>query len=285
MDIQAYIESGILEAYLLGMLSADEQTEVQTQLSKYKELQAELDHIASTLQQLDKQELSSPPARLKDKVWNAIASENNTNVHIGEGFVTPPRSEKKESHTIPLQPKPAAISMGRAAVWVAILVSAATNFILLGQRNKARNELTQTIAKTDSLLTAQHKLFVLAEERKHSADMLADSNVSTVVLKTMKPGHPMAVTVFWNKQSGDAYVAIDKLPMPPQGMQYQVWVMQNGKLNNAGILSNDLIASAGMDKLTNKVMEGEAFAVSLEKVGGSPNPDMNNLYVMGKVNS
>jgi anti-sigma-K factor RskA len=35
-------------------------------------------------------------------------------------------------------------------------------------------------------------------------------------------------------------------------------------------------------KINVKVTSGEAFAISLEKEGGSPVPTMQNIYVMGK---
>jgi len=92
----------------------------------------------------------------------------------------------------------------------------------------------------------------------------------------------MAATIYWSKDKGEAYLAVDKLPEPPKGMQYQLWVIQGGKPVDMGVLPNSLIAASSMQKVSKQVMSGEAFAISLEKEGGSPVPTMENIYVMGK---
>jgi anti-sigma-K factor RskA len=281
VDIKTYIESGILEAYLLGKLSNVEAQVVEMHLTMHEELRAESDKIAQCIEALDRKEAQTPPPSLRKKIEEALFQTNDKKILPNE----PLRVNSNSPMAIALPPATPKISLGRAAVWAAFLVSVISNFVLLGQRNKINEQLAQNQAKTDSLLQYQHNLFAMAEEHKHSAEMLADTNISAVVLKTTIPGHPMAVTVYWNKQNGDAFIAVDKLPMPPKGMQYQVWVMQKGKMNNVGMLNNELIAGVGMDKLENKVIEAEAFAVSLQQVGGSVEPDMKNLYVMGKVNS
>jgi anti-sigma-K factor RskA len=106
--------------------------------------------------------------------------------------------------------------------------------------------------------------------------------MQTVVMHTMKKGHPMAAMVYWSKAKGEAYVSAAALPMPPKGMQYQVWVMQDGKPVDIGVLPTDMSGTPAMQKVNKPVMYGDAFAITLEKEGGSPTPTMENIYVMGK---
>ena len=50
VDVKAYIESGILEAYVLDALSPSERVEVETHISQHPELAAEVAEIESAMQ-------------------------------------------------------------------------------------------------------------------------------------------------------------------------------------------------------------------------------------------
>ncbi len=66
-------------------------------------------------------------------------------------------------------------------------------------------------------------------------------------------------------------------------MQYQLWAIQGGKPVDMGVLPNGIANTPEMQKVTMVITNSEAFAISLEKEGGSPTPTMENIYVMGKV--
>jgi anti-sigma-K factor RskA len=97
------------------------------------------------------------------------------------------------------------------------------------------------------------------------------------------PAHPgMEAKVYWNKQTKQAMVAIDTLPMNPQGMQYELWA-----INDKGTPVAEGVFDAGTKDmlLMKQVDNATAFAVTLEKQGGVDSPTMSQMYVMGKVNS
>ena len=50
-DLKAYIESGILESYLLGFATEAESLEIQSLLEEFPELQLEMEEIAATMEQ------------------------------------------------------------------------------------------------------------------------------------------------------------------------------------------------------------------------------------------
>ncbi|MES2765785.1 MAG: anti-sigma factor, partial [Bacteroidota bacterium] len=71
----------------------------------------------------------------------------------------------------------------------------------------------------------------------------------------------------------------DKLPPPPPGQQYQLWAIKGGKPVNEGVFEVD---SAAIHKMPT-VAEPEAFAVTIEPMGGSENPTMENMMWFGKL--
>ena len=137
--------------------------------------------------------------------------------------------------------------------------------------------------KVNTLSADQAKNKGTLERYQHEADMMADPDMKPIVMQTTQKDHPMAATIYWSKNKAEAYVSVQKLPMPPAGKQYQLWAIAGGKPVSLGVLRNEMIGTNGMEKVNQAVADGQAFAISLEKEGGSPTPTMDQIFVMGKV--
>ena len=87
-----------------------------------------------------------------------------------------------------------------------------------------------------------------------------------------------AATVYWDTRSKDVYVYTNKLPQAPAGKQYQLWAIVDGKPVDAGLLGN----CDGVCKMKN-IPAAQAFAITLEDTGGSKEPHLDQLFVIGKV--
>ncbi len=274
MNTSEYIGSGILEAYILGALSRKEAQQVEADIAKYPDLAQELADIEATMFDFATRHSVEPPPGANEKIWAALQFGSSAN---SDGGRVGPK-------VIPFQPeyrKPGRWKF--AAVWIALAGSMALNAAMWmrGQNNK--RDMLALNGKVYILEHDQKELAGLVSKYKENKAMMADTGMQTIVMHTMLPGHPMAATLYWSKQKGHAYVSIDGLPTPPKGMQYQLWVMQNGKPVDMGVLPNEMANTPGMQKIDRTVTDGQAFAISLEKEGGSPTPTMQNIYVMGKV--
>jgi len=280
VNIQEYIESGILEAYILGALTPDEEALVEANIAKIPELADELLAIEAAMQRFAATLAKEPPPGLQDQIWDSIQA-GNTGKKDGEG---------KKARVIPLQPETAKRPMGwaYAAGLIALIGSVALNLYFFAQdrHTNARNftlnkENLNLTWKVDTLEKQQDTLLQLVGNFRKEKNMMADTGMQTIVMHTVKPGHAMAATVYWSKNEGIAYVTVDGMPLPPRGMQYQLWVMQDGQPVDMGVISNDLPNTPIMQKIAKSVNSGQAFAISLEREGGSPTPTMTNIFVMG----
>lgn len=84
--------------------------------------------------------------------------------------------------------------------------------------------------------------------------------------------------VFWNKNTNAVFISVDNLPEPPHGHQYQLWAIKPGEAPiDAGIFDHNLL----VQEL--KVIKGNvaAFAVTLEKEGGTPIATVEKTFVKG----
>ena len=73
-------------------------------------------------------------------------------------------------------------------------------------------------------------------------------------------------------RAGGAVLAVHRLPPPPAGKRYEVWVIAGGRAVPAGWLGGSLTA------LTRPVPAGAAVAVSIEPRGGSRRPTGRLLF-------
>lgn len=278
MNIKEYIESGILEAYVLGALTEEERTEVEANVSMYPELAGELEAIERTMLQLAEEQAVTPPGFMLERIWIDLNKDNPAVVNDAPGQQQP--QAEPQPKTIPLAPQaPAKPSWQRAAVWAAVLVSVLTNFVLLSQRNNSRQQQEVLTAKIDSLNSSQQALAATLTAYKKEMDILAAPGMQTVVMRK-EGNNSMAGMVYWSKEKGETYLALHNMPMPPKGKQYQLWVIQDGKPVDMGVISNDMIVKDGMmQKIPMSVLSGQAFAISLEKEGGNPTP--TEVYMVG----
>lgn len=280
MNIKDYIESGILEAYVLGALPAEERAELEANILLYPELAEEIANIEMAMQHFSEANAQEPPLFMQEQIWSAIKNDEPAIRNSDDSIDS---DTPKVVPFTPVASRP--VTWQWAAAVIFLLASLTGNIILLNQRNTLKE---QQVALQKNIDTIQQKQALLAqklEQNEKLSDMMADPSMQTVVMHSMQKGHPMAATVYWSKDKGEAFLAIQKLPMPPKGMQYQMWVLQGGKPVDLGVLPNQMVESENMEKLPKQVMEGEAFAISLEKEGGSPTPTMENIYVLGKVAS
>lgn len=269
MNIKEYIESGILEAYVLGALTEGERAAVEADMVMYPELAQEIAAIEAAMQSFAEANAEEPPAHMQQQIWNAIQQQSAPQ-SVPEP--QPAQEAKPQTKVVEFAPPvaPARPTWQRAAVWAAVGVSVLTNFMLLSQRNKTKEEIAQMTSQMDSLKASQQQ--VLAEYKK-GRDMLVDTSMKTVVMRSMQPGKEMTGMMFWSKVTGESYLTIHAMPMPEKGKQYQLWVIQDGKPVSMGVIDNNLVANAGMMyKIPMQVKGGQAFAISLEKEGGNPTP-------------
>jgi anti-sigma-K factor RskA len=267
VNLNDYISSGILEAYVLGALSSEERVEVAAMVDRYPEVAAEVRELERTLYRYCEAFAVTPPADLSNKIWNSISGEADT---------------AARGKTMPLLPAKAQTTFQwRNAAAVAVLIgSLAVNYMFWNNSQHEKQNALALQEQLNKMQTDQKQMADLLANYQNSKAMMADTAVQTIVMHTMVKGHPMAATMYWSKDKGDAFVALDALPAPPKGMQYQLWVIQNGKPVSMGMLPDNMANTPLMQKINMQVTNAEAFAISLEKRGGNPTP--TTVYVLGK---
>lgn len=76
MDVQTFLASGLLEAYVLNQCSAEERATVEAMLQQHPQLREEMNRIELALEQFAQANAVPPPAGLRDKILQEIAQHS-----------------------------------------------------------------------------------------------------------------------------------------------------------------------------------------------------------------
>ncbi len=274
MNIQEYISSGILELYVTGAASPDERKEVERYALEYPEIKAELDAIEDALNLYATSNGVQPPSHLKNKILGDVAGKTSD---IGESENTIVRSLNINSAS-----KTSNYFYLAIAASVLVLISVGSFFLTRSDSDSVRKYQIQEgmlslIQKKDSILN--DSLATLTASYKQAMNdmaILKDPAYKMVELKGLKPAPDAKVMVCWSASKKKVYIEVDKLPATPKGMQYQLWAIVDGKPVSEGMLG----PGGGLHHMPD-VENAQAFAITLEKEGGSTTPTMDAMYVMG----
>jgi anti-sigma-K factor RskA len=283
VDIQAYIQSGIIETYVLGLASKEEIAELEATAISHPEVQQAIDEFSDALEQQAFQNAVTPPAELKQKIAQAIAvsEESNNEKKIiqlppatdGDGYSQTKTISIRNNSSVGYWKYVAAASI------ILFIASAAYNFYLYNQFSE-KKEQYQALLLDRNQLQANNQLFqTQIKEFQSAAGMMADPTIAMIKLPGIKGKESNMATVFWDTKTKDVYVMANKLPAPIANKQYQLWAIVDGKPVDAGVMDPSCTSICKMKNIPS----AQAFAITLEAAGGSASPSMEQMFVMGKV--
>lgn len=259
MDVKNYIESGILELYVMGKLSETETREVAQNIAQYPEIKAEVDAIEAAIEEyaLLHQIQPSPGgfAAIQQKINN-----NNSSTH----------------------------SKSSSSLWSvigAILAVLGTIAIILfwNGRNTHRLQMANMQSQLDTcqqnLNLSQNQIASLRD----SVNLL--QGVQTIYMDGNSPGTnkaPRAIAAIeWNENTGEFSVNPLSLPPTRSDKDYQLWAIVDGQPVDMLVFNTD--ADPNAKTTIAFTSRPTAFAVTLEPKGGSPSPTLSEMYVLGAV--
>jgi anti-sigma-K factor RskA len=272
VDIKAYIQSGIIESYVLGLSSTEEIAEVERLRSQFVEIDSAIDDFSVALEEKAFENAVTPPDDIKAKIIGAIRKQENFRV-----INAPRRVIEQDALVVPINYMVVWRRVAAAAV-ILFIVSAALNFYLYNEYSSGNDNFQALLSERETLQANNAVYQTQLKEWQSAASMMADTAMATVKMRSTK-GRDDAATVFWNTRNKDVYIMVNKLPEPRSGKQYQLWALVDGKPVDAGVLDPSCTSVCKMKNIP----KAEAFAITLEKEGGNSTPNLKALFVMGEI--
>jgi anti-sigma-K factor RskA len=276
-DIKAYIETGILELYVLGDVSREEKLQVEEMAEKYPEVKAELAAIERSLEAYALENAIEPPEHLRDKVLNSLVTNfaNDTNFPTRE--ITHDDNEDVKDNVVVFK---SSGNFYKYAFAASILALIASVFGLISL-SKQLNESQQVIA---SLQVKNTSFANNVKYMENEISVLHDPEVKVLKLQGMPKAPGSQLTVAWSPRKKKVMINLEdmKLAVNDKAHQYQLWAIVGGKPVDLGVFDASKTDTTGMKEMK-PVANAVMFAVTVEPRGGSVNPTMDQMVVATKI--
>jgi len=218
---------------------------------------------------------------MKSRILAAIDMEKDSTENSGLN-VDPPIA-----HIPPREPaRVVALSSWQrylaAAAVVLLLISTGFNFYFFNKYRSYNRLYNQVVAQQQQIAQNNQVLQAKVLDYEKTLTSMSDPKMAIVKMPAVakSPDPNSQTTIYWDTVSKDVYLSVNELPAAPAQQQYQLWAIVDGKPVDAGVF--DLAAGPSLVKMK-KIPKAQAFAITLEKRGGSPTPTMEKMFVFGKV--
>lgn len=279
MNIQEYISSGIIEAYVLGLATREEMAEFEKLCAVYPELRKARTEFEISLEETAIRNAAVPAKSLKSKIFADIEIEAYDQQTLRE-------NEEEAIAETPIEEVPVLGMSYRKYMNVAAIIllvgSIALNLYFFAQYRSYSNRYNELLAAQTELANNNKSLQTTLRKYEQDLSMMKDPDMMMVKMAgtnvQTSPDPSSMAMVYYNTRSNQVYLMVSHLPQPGPDKQYQLWAIIDGKPVDAGVFTPGKTAMVPMKSIRG----AQAFAITLEKPGGSPTPE-GPMYVLGKV--
>lgn len=274
MNIKEWINSGIIESYVMDELSDAEAREVEEMADRYPEVKTEITETEIALEGLARKASVKPRAGLKDDLFakiDAATSEVKTEPS--------PATETSQHEIVKMRSSRRPLQWLSAAAVTLLILSTVVALYYRNQWQNAESQLANYIAQEQELSQQFQALRSDYEQlQEQQQQIFTNPEFLQVQLKGTDVSPAAFAVVYWNDASDQVYLNPAGLPEPEAGKQYQLWGIVDGQPASAGVFDqqNELLAMQQIDGAS-------AFAITLEPRGGSESPTLDAMYVLGEV--
>ena len=216
MTPQHEATTALLEEYALGYLSPDERRQVEEHVRTCADCSAALNDLTLVMEGLARApEALSPPPALKQRVLRNLES-------------APAKSDTQSGSRR---------GGGRLVPWLA---AAAAVLLLVGSlvvSQRRENPLSFELQRlAGDVVDLQRRLDDVVGQSDLALSILTAPDMRPINLAA-GDGSASAARAYWSPTRG-LLVAADRLPVPPAGRVYQVWLIGSGAPVSAGLLTS-----------------------------------------------
>jgi anti-sigma-K factor RskA len=308
-ELEAYIESGILELYVLGDVTPAERQQVEEMMHAHPVVRIEVAAIEAAMEAYAEETAIEPSEALRGKVLNSLLT------NLGDDRIFESKKTAPESKVVAMQPRQTNFykyAFAASVIFLAISVIALFNtrkqleqsnlqLAVLAAQNQqiastasfkdrqiatrdsqlkqSQSQLADAVAKNQPVISQPDNF------KKQHLVIFKDTSYRLVRLKPVPTAKEQSTNMLVAWSPSKKKVVIDmvasNMPKNDKAHQYQLWALVGGKPVDLGVFDSDGGDTSDM-KPMKSIGSADAFAVTLEPRGGSVNPTMSELMVLGK---
>ncbi|MEO8517101.1 MAG: anti-sigma factor, partial [Flavobacterium sp.] len=256
MEAKEYIESGILELYVYGLLSESENEEVNKMAKEHEEINAEIMAIEKSI------------VNISTSFSPFLSAENFAKVKE--------KLELKHSKVIELKPKNNTLQYLGWAASAVLFIGMAYQYV---NQTKFKNDIVNLQNEKSKLQEVVVSSENKTKQTLEDLNIVRDTKNTVITLAGQTVSPKSFAKIYWNKETQVVYVDASGLPEPPEGMVYQVWSLKlkpSLTPTSIGLLDHFKDESTRIFTVSN-TSDAEGFGITLEPAGGSKTPTMEQL--------
>ncbi|MEO7923387.1 MAG: anti-sigma factor [Chitinophagaceae bacterium] len=253
MDINSYISSGIIELYVMGMCSIEEEKELEMLRRQHPELNAAIIQYETELE-ASMQKNSTLPANIVDeRILQSLDSLQPPVININRNT-----NNKRIKW----------LKMAAAAAILLLLISSYFNYSLYSKNKQQEKDLQSATGGIITLPVSDYAV-------------LNNPRITPIAMYGVGVHAICRCTMFWDKSTGKMYIMIHHLPKSSSSKDYQLWAEVDGKPVSIGIINDEI--RGRFIEMPNVPAGSIAFTVTLENAGGTAQPTVDQTYLSGKI--
>jgi anti-sigma-K factor RskA len=270
LNIKEYISSGILEAYVLGEVSDQERTAIESNLLRYPELREELRKVEEAQEALLMRSAIAPPARAKERIM----------ARVNDGYASLPANGDGDTKVIPMNENSSAKwwKFATAASVSIAVISSYLAFTYKTELNSTQASLDQLTAQNRQMASDYNSVNQRLDNIENTIKIIDNPSFKRVVLKGTDASRNSLASIYWNESSSEVYLSIQSLREISKDQQFQLWAIVDGKPVDAGVFN----LTAGLVRMKD-IRSASAFAITIEPAGGSISPTLQSMQVIGNI--
>ncbi len=239
MDKASFLESGLLEQYALGIVTPNEEREVEAHLEEFPELREELEQMRQAMEAYALNHAIPPPLDAKSQIIKDI--------------------ETLEKHAAPPTSASNLPSWLIAACLTALCIACGLS---LWQINRLQKDNQSLVNGLEECSRSNDQYALISDPSTRPFQLQGSANAPTA-----------SALVYWNPLQKKALLNAAALPPLPENEQYQIWADVDHVMLSLGTIDKDQIAFQNIEYLDNAT----SLNITIEPLGGSKTPNVARL--------
>ncbi|MGE0588745.1 MAG: anti-sigma factor [Cyclobacteriaceae bacterium] len=256
MNVEEYISTGVLEAYVLGELTPTQRLDVESKLRQEPALMEELRVIELTLEAFVQRGAIKPGEGVRSGLLSKL-------------------DVQKKAKVVPISSQGTKLAIA-ASVAIALLTSY-LSYYYYGQYQQTSQTLGNLVAQSQQLAQDYSVVNDRLDKMQNDLSIMGSAAFSRIIMKGTENAPNAMASVYWNSATEEVYLSIHQMKALTQESQYQLWAIVEGKPVNAGVFDMNPGGLLAMKSVSG----ASAFAVTVEPRGGMPTPNMATMQVIG----
>jgi hypothetical protein len=267
----------LIEAYISGLAAPQELQELESAMVQYPEVASAVEDCRLGMEHYIMLQSVTPPPVIRQNLIRIISNEEVEVINGNEAANT----QIIEDTPVRKLYVSSSWRWAAAAAILLLLGSGILNYIYFSRYSEYKVRYEALLTTHNTLASEENIYRTRLEHMEHSLDIVKDPTMKTVQMPGTKLLPTAMATVYWNQTSKEVFLMPNNLPQPAADKQYQLWAIVDGKPVDMGVFDISKNTEELMQKMKS-IDNAEMFAITLENKGGSPTPNLEQMYVAGK---